>query len=100
MMSNLTFGFRAVWSKKAMSDIKNLSSTAVYAYTTLISVFICTPGVIIFEGAKLGAGMENAIAILGAQVCTLSDIQHVLGNEAASMKVRFAHMQDQAGIQR
>lgn len=68
MMSNLTFGFRAVWSKKAMSDIKNLSSTAVYAYTTLISVFICTPGVIIFEGAKLGAGMENAIAILGAQV--------------------------------
>eukprot|EP00892_Ulva_mutabilis_P001343 jgi/Ulvmu1/11209/UM072_0046.1 len=67
MMSNLTFGFRAVWSKKAMSDITNLSSTAVYAYTTLISVFICTPGVIIFEGAKLGAGMENAIAILGAQ---------------------------------
>lgn len=67
MASNLTFGFRAVWSKKAMTDIKNLGSTGIYAYTTLISVFICAPGVFFFEGARLGAGMENAIAILGAQ---------------------------------
>jgi drug/metabolite transporter (DMT)-like permease len=67
MASNLTFGFRAVWSKKAMADIKNLGSTGVYAYTTLISVFICAPGVFIFEGAKLAAGVDNAIAILGAQ---------------------------------
>lgn len=67
MMSNLTFGFRAVWSKKAMSDIKNLGSTAVYAYTTLISVFICAPGVFIFEGPQLAAGMEKAISVLGAQ---------------------------------
>lgn len=67
MVSNLTFGFRAVWSKKAMSDIKNLGSTAVYAYTTLISVFICAPGVFIFEGPQLAAGMEKAISVLGAQ---------------------------------
>ena len=67
MMSNLTFGFRAVWSKKAMSTIKDLGSTAVYAYTTLISVFICAPGVFFFEGAKLGAGMDKAIGILGAK---------------------------------
>lgn len=67
MMSNLTFGFRAVWSKKAMADITTLGSTGVYAYTTLISVFICAPGVFIFEGAKLAAGIDNAIAILGAQ---------------------------------
>jgi uncharacterized membrane protein len=66
MMSNLTFGFRAVWSKKAMADIKDLGSTAIYAYTTLISVFICAPGVYFFEGARLGAGIENAISILGA----------------------------------
>jgi hypothetical protein len=57
----------AMMSKKAMSDIKDLGSTAVYAYTTLISVFICAPGVFIFEGARLSAGMENAIAVLGAQ---------------------------------
>lgn len=67
MASNLTFGFRAVWSKKAMADIKNLGSTAVYAYTTLISVFICAPGVLYFEGPQLAAGMEKAIAVLGAQ---------------------------------
>lgn len=67
MLSNLTFGFRAVWSKKAMADIKDLSSTAVYAYTTLISVFICAPGVFIFEGARLSAGIDTAISIIGAQ---------------------------------
>jgi uncharacterized membrane protein len=67
MMSNITFGFRAVWTKAALKDIKNLGSTAVYAYTTLISCFICAPGVFVFEGARLGAGIDNAISILGAQ---------------------------------
>lgn len=67
MVSNLTFGFRAVWSKKAMGSIKNLGSTAIYAYTTLISVFICAPGVVFFEGARLQVGIQNAIDILGAQ---------------------------------
>eukprot|EP01025_Chloroclados_australasicus_P020347 TRINITY_DN2145_c0_g1_i1.p1 TRINITY_DN2145_c0_g1~~TRINITY_DN2145_c0_g1_i1.p1 ORF type:complete len:412 (-),score=33.91 TRINITY_DN2145_c0_g1_i1:323-1558(-) len=67
MISNLTFGFRAVWSKKAMADIKDLDSTAVYAYTTLISCFICAPGVFFFEGKTLKAGMDAAIAKVGAQ---------------------------------
>ena len=34
---------------RAMSTIKNLGSTGIYAYTTLISVFICAPGVLLFE---------------------------------------------------
>ena len=67
MGSNLTFGFRAVWSKKAMSTIKNLDSTAIYAWTTLISCFICIPGAIIFEGAALQAGIAAAVAKVGAQ---------------------------------
>eukprot|EP01023_Acetabularia_acetabulum_P051989 TRINITY_DN5760_c0_g2_i1.p1 TRINITY_DN5760_c0_g2~~TRINITY_DN5760_c0_g2_i1.p1 ORF type:complete len:437 (+),score=51.99 TRINITY_DN5760_c0_g2_i1:12-1322(+) len=67
MISNLTFGFRAVWSKKAMADIKDLSSTAIYAYTTLISVFICAPGIYFFEGKTLKAGMDAAITKVGAQ---------------------------------
>ena len=32
-----------------MTNIKNLGSTAIYAYTTLISCFICVPGIFIFE---------------------------------------------------
>ena len=67
MMSNLTFGFRAVWTKAALASITDLGSTAIYAYTTLISVFICAPGIFFFEGAKLGAGIDNAISIVGAQ---------------------------------
>ncbi|KAL3157579.1 Aminopeptidase 2 mitochondrial [Trebouxia sp. C0010 RCD-2024] len=61
MVSNLTFGFRAVWSKKAMTDIKDLSSTAIYAWTTLVSVLICVPGALIFEGPKLQAGIDAAL---------------------------------------
>ena len=48
MISNLTFGFRAVWSKKNMKEI-SIGSTAIYAWTTLISCLICIPGVILFE---------------------------------------------------
>lgn len=61
MLSNLTFGFRAVWSKRAMTSIKNLDSTAIYAYTTLISCLICVPGALIFEGANLKAGVAAAL---------------------------------------
>lgn len=61
MVSNLTFGFRAVWSKKAMGSIKNLDSTAIYAYTTLISCLICVPGALIAEGPALRAGIDSAL---------------------------------------
>ena len=64
MMSNITFGFRAVWSKKAMNNIKNLGSTGIYAWTTLISCLICAPGVFIFEPAVWGA-IRDQIAAKG-----------------------------------
>lgn len=66
MLSNLTFSFRAVYSKKAMQTIKNLDSTAIYAYTTLISMLICVPLALIFEGPTLIAGSQAAIAKVGA----------------------------------
>lgn len=64
MASNLTFGFRAVWSKAAMT--KSLDSTAVYAYTTLISCLICVPWALWAEGGQLAAGVSAAIAKVGA----------------------------------
>lgn len=42
--------------------MKNLDSTAIYAWTTLISVLICVPGALIFEGPTLRAGIEKAAA--------------------------------------
>jgi len=62
MISNLTFGFRAVWSKKNMNNIKNLGSTGIYAWTTLISCFICIPGVLLCEPAVWGAIQEQVAA--------------------------------------
>lgn len=46
---------------RAMGDIKDLSSTAIYAWTTLISVLICVPGALIFEGPRLQAGIDAAL---------------------------------------
>lgn len=46
---------------RAMTDIKDLSSTAIYAWTTLVSVLICVPGALIFEGPKLQAGIDAAL---------------------------------------
>lgn len=65
MASNVTFAFRAVWGKGAMT--KTLDSTAVYAYTTLVSVIICLPLALIVEGGSLKAGVDAAIAQVGAQ---------------------------------
>lgn len=67
MASNLTFGFRAVLGKRAISTIQNLDGTAVYAYTTLISVGICLPLGLIVEGRTLMAGVKKAIAEVGAK---------------------------------
>ena len=49
------------WWCRAMGDIKGLSSTGIYAWTTLISCFICVPGALIFEGPKLKAGIDVAL---------------------------------------
>jgi hypothetical protein len=48
-----------------MSTIKNLGSTGIYAYTTLISVFICAPGVFIFEKG-VWAAIKQQVAEKGA----------------------------------
>ncbi len=45
-----------------MDTIKNLDSTAIYAYTTLISVLICVPAALIAEGPRLSAGIDAALA--------------------------------------
>ena len=41
---------------------KTLDSTAVYAYTTLISMLICVPIALAMEGSSLAAGAQAAIA--------------------------------------
>lgn len=43
-----------------MGSIKDLDSTAVYAYTTLISVIICVPLALIFEGGAIRQGITSA----------------------------------------
>lgn len=45
-----------------MGSIKDLDSTAIYAYTTLISVIICVPAALFFEGPYLRAAADKAAA--------------------------------------
>ena len=45
-----------------MSSIKDLDSTAIYAYTTLVSTIICVPAALIVEGPHLQAGIDKALA--------------------------------------
>ena len=45
-----------------MKSIKELGSTGIYAWTTLISCFICIPGALYFEGPTLKAGVDAAIS--------------------------------------
>jgi Tpt phosphate/phosphoenolpyruvate translocator len=66
MVSNLTFGFRAVWSKRNMKNIKNLGSTGIYAWTTLIAVCLCVPCVFIFE-PQVFAAIDAYTAAHGAK---------------------------------
>lgn len=44
---------------------KTLDSTAVYAYTTLISAIVCLPFALIAEGGLLQSGAAAAIAKVG-----------------------------------
>jgi hypothetical protein len=45
-----------------MGNVKDLDSTAIYAWTTLISVLICVPAALIFEGGALRAAADKAAA--------------------------------------
>ena len=53
------------WGRRVMT--KTLASTSVYAYTTLVSVIICVPLALLFEGGTLVEGSKAAIAKVGAQ---------------------------------
>eukprot|EP00252_Welwitschia_mirabilis_P000875 TRINITY_DN1085_c0_g1_i1.p1 TRINITY_DN1085_c0_g1~~TRINITY_DN1085_c0_g1_i1.p1 ORF type:complete len:433 (+),score=37.62 TRINITY_DN1085_c0_g1_i1:278-1576(+) len=63
MVSNIAFTYRSIYSKKAMTG---MDSTNVYAYISIISVFMCLPPAIIIEGPKLMQhGFADAIAKVG-----------------------------------
>ena len=44
-----------------MGTLKNLDSTGIYAYTTLISCIICVPAALIMEGPHLKAAADKAL---------------------------------------
>lgn len=56
-----------LYVNRAIATIENLDSTAVYAYTTLISFLICLPLGLIVEGPQLMNGAKAAIDAVGAK---------------------------------
>ncbi|KAK6917608.1 Sugar phosphate transporter domain [Dillenia turbinata] len=63
MISNISFTYRSIYSKKAMTD---MDSTNVYAYISIIALFVCIPPAIIFEGPQLVKyGFNSAIEKVG-----------------------------------
>nr|P52177.1 RecName: Full=Triose phosphate/phosphate translocator, chloroplastic; Short=cTPT; Flags: Precursor [Brassica oleracea var. botrytis]AAA84890.1 chloroplast phosphate/triose-phosphate translocator precursor [Brassica oleracea var. botrytis] len=63
MISNISFTYRSIFSKKAMTD---MDSTNVYAYISIIALFVCLPPAIIVEGPQLlKHGFNDAIAKVG-----------------------------------
>uniref|UniRef100_A0A804MXD4 Sugar phosphate transporter domain-containing protein n=2 Tax=Zea mays TaxID=4577 RepID=A0A804MXD4_MAIZE len=63
MISNISFTYRSIYSKKAMTD---MDSTNVYAYISIIALIVCIPPALIFEGPKLMQhGFSDAIAKVG-----------------------------------
>ncbi|KAL6627091.1 hypothetical protein ACP70R_030817 [Stipagrostis hirtigluma subsp. patula] len=65
MIANISFTYRSIYSKKAMTD---MDSTNVYAYISIISLIVCIPPALIVEGPKLMQyGFKDAIAKVGLQ---------------------------------
>ncbi|KAK9152866.1 hypothetical protein Sjap_000346 [Stephania japonica] len=63
MISNISFTYRSLYSKKAMTD---MDSTNVYAYISIIALIVCIPPAIIVEGPTLlKHGFNDAIAKVG-----------------------------------
>ncbi|KAK1301741.1 hypothetical protein QJS10_CPB12g00999 [Acorus calamus] len=63
MISNISFTYRSLYSKKAMVD---MDSTNVYAYISIIALIVCIPPAIIIEGPQLMQhGFSDAIAKVG-----------------------------------
>ncbi|KAK1361762.1 hypothetical protein POM88_046236 [Heracleum sosnowskyi] len=60
MISNISFTYRSIYSKKAMTG---MDSTNVYAYISIIALLFCLPPAILIEGPKLMQyGFQDAIA--------------------------------------
>ncbi|XP_058095782.1 triose phosphate/phosphate translocator, chloroplastic [Magnolia sinica] len=63
MISNISFTYRSIYSKKAMTD---MDSTNIYAYISIIALIVCIPPAIILEGPQLMQhGFNDAIAKVG-----------------------------------
>ncbi|KAI3995038.1 hypothetical protein MKX01_020810 [Papaver californicum] len=63
MISNISFTYRSIYSKKAMTD---MDSTNLYAYISIIALLFCIPPAIIIEGPTLlKSGFADAIAKVG-----------------------------------
>nr|GMD11506.1 triose phosphate/phosphate translocator, chloroplastic [Ipomoea batatas] len=63
MISNISFTYRSIYSKKAMTD---MDSTNIYAYISIIALIFCLPAAIFFEGPQLmKQGFNDAIAKVG-----------------------------------
>eukprot|EP01018_Ginkgo_biloba_P015215 Gb_09224 [translate_table: standard] len=63
MISNISFTYRSIYSKKAMTD---MDSTNIYAYISIIALLFCIPPAIIIEGPTLiQNGFGDAIAKVG-----------------------------------
>ncbi|KAL6201406.1 hypothetical protein ACLB2K_025120 [Fragaria x ananassa] len=63
MISNISFTYRSIYSKKAMTD---MDSTNLYAYISIIALFFCLPPALILEGPQLlNHGFADAIAKVG-----------------------------------
>ncbi|KAL9452460.1 hypothetical protein AB3S75_008283 [Citrus x aurantiifolia] len=71
MISNISFTYRSIYSKKAMTD---MDSTNIYAYISIIALFVCIPPAIIVEGPQLiKHGLSDAISKVG-MVKFISDL--------------------------
>ncbi|KAK1402201.1 Triose phosphate/phosphate translocator, chloroplastic [Heracleum sosnowskyi] len=63
MISNISFTYRSIYFKKAMTG---MDSTNVYAYISIIALLFCLPPEILIEGPKLMQyGFQDAIAKVG-----------------------------------
>ncbi|RVW38020.1 Triose phosphate/phosphate translocator, chloroplastic [Vitis vinifera] len=63
MISNISFTYRSIYSKKAMTD---MDSTNIYAYISIIALIVCIPPALIVEGPQLMKhGFNDAIAKVG-----------------------------------
>ncbi|XP_006643976.3 triose phosphate/phosphate translocator TPT, chloroplastic [Oryza brachyantha] len=63
MISNISFTYRSIYSKKAMTD---MDSTNVYAYISIIALIVCIPPAVIIEGPQLlQHGFNDAITKVG-----------------------------------